>query len=80
MQGNIIILTIIITNLCCSSFTHGLSLTSNGIESKFVENKSVPGLKNGMDYVKLGSSDLEISRICMGTMTFGEVSVIILSL
>ena len=25
-----------------------------------------------MDYVKLGSSDLEVSKVCMGTMTFGE--------
>ncbi|MFM7484367.1 MAG: aldo/keto reductase, partial [Burkholderiaceae bacterium] len=25
-----------------------------------------------MDTVKLGSSDLEVSKICLGTMTFGE--------
>ncbi|EJK64726.1 hypothetical protein THAOC_14511 [Thalassiosira oceanica] len=25
-----------------------------------------------MDYVKLGSSDLEVSKVCMGTMTFGQ--------
>ncbi len=25
-----------------------------------------------MDYIKLGSSDLEVSKVCMGTMTFGE--------
>ena len=25
-----------------------------------------------MDYVTLGSSDLEVSKVCMGTMTFGE--------
>ena len=25
-----------------------------------------------MDYCKLGSSDLEVSKVCMGTMTFGE--------
>lgn len=37
-------------------------------------NKSVPGLKNGMDYQKLGSSDLVVSKVCMGTMTFGQVS------
>jgi len=37
-----------------------------------VENTMVPGLKNGMDYVKLGSSDLVVSKVCMGTMTFGE--------
>ena len=43
-----------------------------------VENRKVPGLQNGMDYVKLGSSDLIVSKVCMGTMTFGEVSVVIL--
>lgn len=26
-----------------------------------------------MDYVKLGSSELVVSKVCMGTMTFGEV-------
>ena len=25
-----------------------------------------------MDYVKLGDSDLVVSKVCMGTMTFGE--------
>lgn len=39
-------------------------------------NKSVPGLQNGMDYTKLGSSDLEVSKVCMGTMTFGEQNTI----
>ena len=28
----------------------------------FVRNVSVPGLKNGMDYVKLGDSDLVVSK------------------
>jgi len=37
-----------------------------------VHNEQVPGLENGMDYVKLGGSDLTVSNICMGTMTFGE--------
>lgn len=32
----------------------------------------VPRLKNGMDYVQLGDSDLVVSKVCMGTMTFGE--------
>jgi len=36
----------------------------------------VPGLENGMDYVKLGSSDLVVSKVCMGTMTFGEQNTI----
>ena len=39
-----------------------------------MKNVAVPGLENGMDYVKLGDSDLEVSKVCMGTMTFGEVS------
>lgn len=34
--------------------------------------KFVPGLQNGMDYVRLGDSDLEVSKVCMGTMTFGK--------
>ena len=37
-----------------------------------VKNVDVPGLENGMDYVKLGDSDLVVSKVCMGTMTFGE--------
>jgi len=37
-----------------------------------VKTEQVPSLKNGMDYVKLGSSDLIVSKVCMGTMTFGE--------
>ena len=37
------------------------------------KNVAAPSLENGMDFVKLGSSDLEVSKVCMGTMTFGEV-------
>ncbi len=32
----------------------------------------VPGLQKGMDYCMLGTSDLEVSKVCMGTMTFGQ--------
>lgn len=39
---------------------------------KPVKNVLVPGLENGMDYVRLGDSDLVVSKVCMGTMTFGE--------
>ena len=35
-------------------------------------NVAVPGLRGGMDYCKIGSSDLEVSKVCMGTMTFGR--------
>jgi hypothetical protein len=50
---------------------------STPAQSKPFVNKAVPGLENGMDYTTLGSSDLEVSRVCMGTMTFGEVSNLI---
>lgn len=40
--------------------------------SSQVGNQNVPGLKNGMDYIKLGSSDLVVSKVCLGTMTFGQ--------
>lgn len=29
-----------------------------------VKNVQVPGLKNGMDYVRLGDSDLVVSKVC----------------
>mmetsp|Transcript_5843 Transcript_5843/g.8578 ORF Transcript_5843/g.8578 Transcript_5843/m.8578 type:complete len:84 (+) Transcript_5843:150-401(+) len=48
----------------------------NGLSTTTPSNKSVPGLDNGMDYVKLGSSDLLVSKVCMGTMTFGEQNTI----
>jgi hypothetical protein len=41
-----------------------------------VKTVAVPGLKNGMEYARLGDSDLIVSKICMGTMTFGEVRYI----
>jgi aryl-alcohol dehydrogenase-like predicted oxidoreductase len=39
---------------------------------KIVETRDVPGLAKGMDYVRLGDSDLVVSNICMGTMTYGS--------
>jgi aryl-alcohol dehydrogenase-like predicted oxidoreductase len=54
----------------CARGVNGLS-TAVG-QAKGVTNKVVPGLSNGMDYVQLGSSDLQVSKVCMGTMTFGE--------
>ena len=53
----------------------GFSSTAAPTKNKLkqiVKTESVPGLKNGMDYVKLGDSDLVVSNICMGTMTFGS--------
>eukprot|EP00586_Coscinodiscus_wailesii_P009673 CAMPEP_0172509722 /NCGR_PEP_ID=MMETSP1066-20121228/222452_1 /TAXON_ID=671091 /ORGANISM="Coscinodiscus wailesii, Strain CCMP2513" /LENGTH=174 /DNA_ID=CAMNT_0013288339 /DNA_START=32 /DNA_END=553 /DNA_ORIENTATION=+ len=46
------------------------------LASPIVSNKSVPGLQNGMDYTKVGSSDLLVSKVCMGTMTFGKQNTI----
>ncbi len=42
------------------------------VAAPIVANKEVAKLKTGMDYVKLGSSDLVVSKVCMGTMTFGK--------
>jgi len=52
------------------SVSHALSSIS--ASKATVGNAQVPGLKNGMDFVKLGDSDLIVSKICMGTMTYGE--------
>mmetsp|Transcript_43100 Transcript_43100/g.78768 ORF Transcript_43100/g.78768 Transcript_43100/m.78768 type:complete len:393 (+) Transcript_43100:78-1256(+) len=57
-----------ITSLCVLSLVGGASAFSGSI----TKNVHVPGLDNGMDYCKLGTSDLEVSKVCMGTMTFGE--------
>ena len=42
------------------------------VAAPILRNVAVPSLENGMDYVKLGDSDLEVSKVCCGTMTFGE--------
>lgn len=57
---------------CFSIFFTFTSSTLAAFSGKLTRNAAVPGLKNGMDYVQLGSSDLEVSKVCMGTMTFGE--------
>lgn len=65
--------------LCLSllaSGSHAFSATAPAATAskrkQIVKTEDVPGLKNGMDYVKLGDSDLVLSNICMGTMTFGN--------
>jgi len=58
--------------LSSPSFANGLSSTTIQAAKKAVGNEKVPGLKNGMDYVQLGDSDLVVSKVCMGTMTYGE--------
>lgn len=37
-----------------------------------VETKFVKGLQEGMEYRRLPKSDLVVSQVCLGTMTFGE--------
>ena len=46
------------------------ALFSVATSKKVVGNEQVPGLKNGMDYVQLGDSDLVVSKICMGTVSW----------
>lgn len=60
-----------------TAFSASSSTKTNGkkpsvVAAPVIANKVVPKLKDGMDYVKLGSSDLVVSKVCMGTMTFGK--------
>jgi len=55
-----------------SAFSTNTQAKGPVVASPIISNKSVPKLKNGMDYTKLGSSDLVVSKVCMGTMTFGK--------
>ena len=54
----------------CGSLS--LATISFAFSGEITKNVAVPGLKNGMDYCKVGTSDLEVSKVCLGTMTFGE--------
>ena len=62
-----------------SVVSYALLLISNaaiksvsGYSGTISKNVAVPSLENGMDYCKLGTSSLEVSKVCMGTMTFGK--------
>jgi len=57
-----------ITAICALALVGDASAFSGSI----TKNVAVPGLEKGMDFCKLGTSDLEVSKVCMGTMTFGE--------
>ncbi|KAL7526894.1 hypothetical protein ACHAXR_001700 [Thalassiosira sp. AJA248-18] len=57
-----------ISSICVLCLVGGASAFSGSV----TKNVAVPGLENGMDFCKLGTSDLEVSKICMGTMTFGN--------
>ena len=55
-----------------SLFVVSTALSTKSVTAlKTVGNEKVPGLTNGMDYVKLGDSDLVVSKVCMGTVSNG---------
>ena len=63
------------TRPICLAIAAATLATLDGVSSfsgEIITNKGVTSLSGGMDYVKLGSSDLEVSKVCMGTMTFGQ--------
>lgn len=70
---SLVILAILLSTLFD---VQSLSTTTKAPTTSIVSNKSVPGLKNGMDYTNVGSSDLVVSKVCMGTMTFGNQNTI----
>jgi len=65
-------LSLLATGIKAFSATSNVATSSSSKRKEIVKNEDVPGLKNGMDYVTLGDSDLVVSKICMGTMTFGK--------
>jgi hypothetical protein len=69
----------LVVSFCRASGVRGLSTAAALATSKAasVKTVAVPGLKNGMEYARLGDSDLVVSKICMGTMTFGEVRYVV---
>jgi aryl-alcohol dehydrogenase-like predicted oxidoreductase len=63
------LLSVILSNLPQLRYFYERCRAYSGTITKTVH---VPGLQKGMDYCKLGTSDLEVSKVCMGTMTFGQ--------
>ena len=60
-----------------AAFGSSMVSNANAVASPVLETKTVPGLKNGMDYCSLGSAtDCLVSKVCMGTMTFGKQNTI----
>ena len=55
-----------------TAFSSTSEKRSSVVAAPVIANKAVPNLKNGMDYVNLGTSDLLVSKACMGTMMFGN--------
>jgi aryl-alcohol dehydrogenase-like predicted oxidoreductase len=70
------LLQVSLTLLSITSCPISVSALSTKSSLAIVENRAVPGLKNGMDYCKVGTSNLVVSKVCMGTMTFGEQNTI----
>jgi len=55
-----------------TAFSSTSEKRSSVVATAVIANNAVPNLKNGMDYVNLGTSDLLVSKVCMGTMMFGN--------
>mmetsp|Transcript_13163 Transcript_13163/g.32119 ORF Transcript_13163/g.32119 Transcript_13163/m.32119 type:complete len:435 (-) Transcript_13163:95-1399(-) len=72
-------IAMLLTSAMTMTTTLALSSISTSAAAAKIDvpgNLAVPGLKNGMDYCKLGDSDLVVSKVCMGTMTYGEQNTI----
>jgi hypothetical protein len=65
------IVVVTVTAMSMSSSSSTTSTTKRTLfYNSIVSNKSVPGLKNGMDYIQLGDSDLIVSKICCKFLDF----------
>ena len=66
----VVVGTMLSSSLSSSPFA--VVVVSAAYSGSIVKNVAVPGLRHGMDYCKLGTSDLLVSKVCMGTMTYGK--------
>lgn len=56
------------------STSAGVTSTTTAAAARgIVKNVAVPGLANGMDYARLGDSDLIVSKVCSTCRCFGLV-------
>ena len=66
----VVVGTMLSSSLSSSPFA--VVVVSAAYSGSIFKNVAVPGLRHGMDYCKLGTSDLLVSKVCMGTMTYGK--------
>lgn len=55
-----------------TAYTHAAYPSASTRRKGVVKTETVPGLKTGMDYVRLGDSDLVVSKAAVGTMMMGS--------